>query len=142
MTPTFYPTTTCHNNRWSVHLQTDNSRSASRSQTPHIRSVINPFKVRRPDLSTRIEPRDVFASFWVRDNRCLPFVIVTIPTGKTQIIQVIATIRIDVINLHGLTAIHFTRLTIFTTTVCSFRDTLADFTPREIIHPVDQNPFE
>ena len=104
-------------NDWSVHLQAGNCRAANRGAPSDLCRTVYPLKMICPDLRARIKEGYRIACFRINTLGCRMFVAVAVPAGQTQILQPIAAVRINMIDLHGLSGVRFGSLTVFTAAV-------------------------
>lgn len=48
------------------------------------------------------------------------FMIIAVPAGQAQVLQHVSALRVDVVNLHGLPAVFFGGLAVFTAALRAF----------------------
>jgi hypothetical protein len=105
-----------------VQLQTVNGRPADGCLAANSQAAVNPLKMLTPTMSARIEKRHNLSGFGIggRSGACLAEI--ATGTAKTEIVRIIAAVRVDVLDVHWLSGVVFARLTVLAAAISAFID--------------------
>lgn len=111
---------------------------AQYSCTPNFRfscypnPAINPFKVINPAINSRIEQTCCDTRIGIKGLLRRKFALITTGTCKTQIVRIVSTIRVNMIDCHGLPGQTIAGLTVLAATLRTSIHKSSDRLPGEI----------
>src|SRR5262249_5612173 len=129
MIATFCPTSSCDDDCWTIHPQPGNSSTSNRTQAVHSCCAVNPRKMLCPDVYARVEQCNTLSRFRINAHCNLVFAAVAVPARETQVLQDVAVLRVNMIDLHCLSNVCFACLTVFAIAIGPFIDKLLESIP-------------
>jgi hypothetical protein len=136
-----YPQHTGINNTILIDLQALNRGSTCRGEAGKPCSIWRPRKMLCPGLCAWVEQRDRLTRLRIRCEGRIRLAQVAVRAGQTEIIDCIAPIRVDVIDMHGLSRNALRGLAVFAEIIRSLVNAALNLCPGQVIHqPVSGHP--